>query len=107
MRYPVTTGNPVRDAERWMEYNDALAAQHDAKVEGWIAQIWEEAIVPLSAERWAWDYECLVNDEPDILEAAAHARRSGDMEYLGRMVMARLDAWVKKTAEHMASEVGK
>lgn len=90
-----------------MEYQDQLEAEHDAKVAGWIEQIWEESLAPYGAEKWARDYEALINDGPALLEAAAHARQSGDYEYLGRMLMARLNAWVKRTAEFVSEEIGK
>ena len=107
MTHPITTSDPVRDAEAWMAHQDQLDAAREARVQGWIDQIWEESLNPIAAEKWAYNLECLINDTPAILEAAAHARRSDDMEYLGRMVMARLDAWVKWAAEFMEKEIGK
>lgn len=104
MDYPVFTDDPIRDAEARMERQDQLSDEHDARVADWIERIWDACVSPYSAEGWAWNHECLINDTPAILEAAAHARRSGDYEYLGRMVMARLDAWAKQTAEYMMEE---
>jgi hypothetical protein len=105
--YPVFTDDPIRDAEAWMEHQDRLAAQHDARVAGWYEQIWDDSLDPYKADRWAGDYEALVNENGLILEAAAHAKRDNDPVYLGRFVLSLLDKWAKETAEHMAKEFDK
>lgn len=105
--YPVFTDDPIRDAEAWMEHQDRLAAQHDARVAGWVNQIWADSINPFKANKWASDYEALINDNGRILEAASHARRDKDPAYLGRFVLDLLDKWAKETAEHMAKEFDK